>query len=417
MIIKTQRLELVLLNHRQLKLWVNEIREFDKQLDCTYQGEPIEGDLAELINAQLLNVEEDNENDLWHSFWMIIRSFDRIVVGTAAFKGEPNEQGEVELGYGLGEAHKHQGYMTEAVRAISAWALEQQNISAVIAETELENLASQRVLQRCGFMEYESEDTKWWRLACVGQEDSIHATKKIFEKCFFTEEDLYDKQTKDENHLVQILNCLHIMDGMKVLDLGTGTGYLAFPVAKQNRGVQVFGLDIVEETLNRNRSRDEKEQICNLQFISYEGSKFPFEDETFDIIITRYALHHFPKIQTTFREIDRVLKKHGFFFVSDPTPNEEDTSRFVDAYMQMKKDGHIKFYSKDEWRVMGEGVGFTIVDSFDTSIRFPKKMSQAIELNDILKLHNPDIVKGYDLEYVGDEVYITEKVNNILFQK
>ena len=55
-------------------------------------------------------------------------------------------------------------------------------------------------------------------------------------------------------------------------------------------------------------------------------------------------------INDTFREISRVLKKNGIFFLSDPTPNDNDIERFVDEYMQMKKDGHIKFYTKDEWK-------------------------------------------------------------------
>lgn len=53
-----------------------------------------------------------------------------------------------------------------------------------------------------------------------------------------------------------------------------------------------------------------------------------------------------PEITDAFHEIHRVLKPNGYFFLSDPVPNENDAGRFVDAYMQMKKDGHIKFYTK-----------------------------------------------------------------------
>ena len=91
------------------------------------------------------------------------------------------------------------------------------------------------------------------------------------------------------------------------------------------------------------------------------------------MVITRYALHHFPNIRDTFREVGRVLKPGGILFLSDPAPNVDDTERFVDAYMQMKKDGHIKFYTKEEWQEIGEGAGLRYVDGFETSIRFPKK--------------------------------------------
>lgn len=57
-------------------------------------------------------------------------------------------------------------------------------------------------------------------------------------------------------------------------------------------------------------------------------------------------LHHFPDIDYSISEVARVLKGGGVFFISDPCPNDCDKDRFVDEYMQLKKDGHIKFYTE-----------------------------------------------------------------------
>ena len=103
---------------------------------------------------------------------------------------------------------------------------------------------------------------------------------------------------------------------------------------------------------------------------------FPFDDNSFDIVITRYALHHFPAIKDTFQEVNRVLKKNGIFFLSNPAPNDDDTERFVDEYMQMKNDGHIKFYTKDKWEKIGNVVDLVYVDDFETNICFPRKKIQ-----------------------------------------
>ena len=78
-------------------------------------------------------------------------------------------------------------------------------------------------------------------------------------------------------------------------------------------------------------------EIRNISFISYNGIDFPFVDSEFDMVISRYALHHFPDIQKSISEISRVIKQGAFLFISDPTPNVNDTSRFVDGYMQLKK--------------------------------------------------------------------------------
>ncbi len=247
-------------------------------------------------------------------------------------------------------------------------------------------------------------------------ESSIMATKQGFENSF-SSGDFYNKQTQDEQHLKNILDFLPINADMKILDLGTGSGYLSFPIAKKYSNISVIGLDIVEKALEVNRFRAKEEQIRNISFITYNGIEFPFSDSEFDMVISRYALHHFPDIQKSISEVSQVLKRGGFLFVSDPTPNANDTSRFVDGYMQLKKDGHIKFYTKEEWLQICGKYGLQFKKSFDSTIRFPKKKDTAYGFDELLKKHDKEIVESYELEVMGNEIYITEQVNNILFCK
>lgn len=58
----------------------------------------------------------------------------------------------VESGYGLKEEYRHHGYMTEAVIAITEWALSQDGVKQVEAETDAENIDSQKVLFQSGFV-------------------------------------------------------------------------------------------------------------------------------------------------------------------------------------------------------------------------------------------------------------------------
>ncbi|MEG0911857.1 MAG: GNAT family N-acetyltransferase [Ruthenibacterium sp.] len=118
----------------------------------------------EILKGQLAITQQDAEHFLWHSFWLLIRKSDRIVVGSADFKDAPNANGEVEIGYGLGKEFEHHGYMTEAVKAMCDWAKTQKSVHAILAETELDGFASQRILQRCGFKEEKRAATIWWRL-------------------------------------------------------------------------------------------------------------------------------------------------------------------------------------------------------------------------------------------------------------
>lgn len=162
--LETERLEITPLTPQQLKWWIEDISKLEHELNCSYKAEPMEGIFLQIVKEQLTATEKDPENYPWHSFWFLIRQSDRSVVGSADFKDIPNHIGEVEIGYGLGKEYEHNGYMTEAVQAMCKWALNQDNVSRVIAETDLDGTASQRILKRCGFKQYLKAETAWWKL-------------------------------------------------------------------------------------------------------------------------------------------------------------------------------------------------------------------------------------------------------------
>ena len=85
----------------------------------------------------------------WYAIWMIEKT-DGTHVGDLCFKGL-RENGIAEIGYGILQEYRRQGYATEAVRAACRWAFRHAEVKSLEAETETENAASQRVLEKCGF--------------------------------------------------------------------------------------------------------------------------------------------------------------------------------------------------------------------------------------------------------------------------
>ncbi|WP_411091850.1 GNAT family N-acetyltransferase [Streptomyces sp. 049-1] len=81
----------------------------------------------------------------------LVRREDGLAVGGMGFHGPPDEDGRVEIGYDLAEAARGHGYATEALRALSAWALAREEVTSVFATTEPANVASQAVITRAGF--------------------------------------------------------------------------------------------------------------------------------------------------------------------------------------------------------------------------------------------------------------------------
>ena len=86
---------------------------------------------------------------LWYTAWCIAQR-DGVMVGDLCFKGVP-KGGAVEIGYGILAAYRGNGFATEAVKAITAWAFAQDGVYFVTAETEPHNAISRRVLERVGF--------------------------------------------------------------------------------------------------------------------------------------------------------------------------------------------------------------------------------------------------------------------------
>lgn len=80
-----------------------------------------------------------------------------LVIGGIGFHGGPDEHGRVEIGYGIAPSYRGRGYATGAVALLieSARAL---GASTLLAETDQDNEASQRVLERSGFVCVTADD-------------------------------------------------------------------------------------------------------------------------------------------------------------------------------------------------------------------------------------------------------------------
>ena len=93
-----------------------------------------------------------------YGVYQLVRSSDEMVVGDIGFHGPPNRRRSVTVGYGLAPGARRQGYATEALRAVLAWALAQPEVASVEADTTHANLPSQRVMERAGMRCYDRND-------------------------------------------------------------------------------------------------------------------------------------------------------------------------------------------------------------------------------------------------------------------
>jgi RimJ/RimL family protein N-acetyltransferase len=88
----------------------------------------------------------------------LVRRADGRAVGAMGFHSVPDEEGRVEVGYGLAETARGQGYATEALRALTRWALARDDVRSVFAVIERGNTASRTVASRSGFRQVSEDD-------------------------------------------------------------------------------------------------------------------------------------------------------------------------------------------------------------------------------------------------------------------
>ena len=120
-----------------------------EQMEAFIAAQPVEA-LKEAYTEMLNGCLTHPAQWAWYAIWMIELQ-DGTHVGELCFKGL-SEEGHTEIGYGIAEEHQGRGYATEAVSALANWALQQPGVSCVTAETEETNIASQKVLQKAGFI-------------------------------------------------------------------------------------------------------------------------------------------------------------------------------------------------------------------------------------------------------------------------
>lgn len=109
-------------------------------------------DIKKAYSEMLAGCIKMPEQHVWYTVWLMQLKDDKNqIVGDLCFKGL-NADGSVEIGYGVKPGYKGRGLATEAVTAMAEWAITQPSVLRIEAETEPENPASQRVLQKSGFI-------------------------------------------------------------------------------------------------------------------------------------------------------------------------------------------------------------------------------------------------------------------------
>ena len=123
-----------------------------EMLKANIPGNWPQEDLKEQLPHFIELLQHDPRSFPW-MLWIVVSKEDKTVIGDAGFKGRPDKNGVVEIGYAMLPAYRHKGYMREAAAALVEWAFRQPHVKKLVAECDVTNTPSMKILQHLGMEE------------------------------------------------------------------------------------------------------------------------------------------------------------------------------------------------------------------------------------------------------------------------
>ena len=150
-VLETSRIQMIPLSYNQMEKYIVP-NELEKEMGLL-QNNRIMADRikTKIQNNVLPSIKTESTSNLFHTFWIIILKAENAIAGEICLKGKPNEKGEVEIGYETFEDFRGKGIMPEAVGELAKWCFTNETVKAIIAETDDDNIASQRTLEKNNF--------------------------------------------------------------------------------------------------------------------------------------------------------------------------------------------------------------------------------------------------------------------------
>lgn len=158
------------LSVRHLKLLVSNREKLEKELNLNRSEFELNADASfidefnrTIHDVVIPNVEENFDNYMWYTHWLIIQKSHKIIAGGIGVAGEPDRLGQTYLGYFIEKKFENQGLATESVGCFIEWMNKNPLLKSIIADTPANHIASQKVLKKNGFkiIDQVDEGIRW----------------------------------------------------------------------------------------------------------------------------------------------------------------------------------------------------------------------------------------------------------------
>ena len=166
-----------------------------------------------------------------------------------------------------------------------------------------------------------------------------------------------------------VVDDLRIGRGMRVLDLGCGTGTATLEIASRLEGTgKVVGLDLSEEMLEQAKQKLTELGYTNVEFVLRSASDLNY-DEYFDHVLSTNAFHHFADKQDVFARVYKSLRPGGIFMVQDIC-DDFVLMKALDLFGKLGEKAHVGSTTSTELRDLLILTGFSDVEVKTTKLNW-----------------------------------------------
>lgn len=158
--LQTDRLRLYALTPNALQDILSSTRALEEDLSLRLSRDVLTPIVHRAIQMKLEKMAVAPSQDwAWYTYWLVEILGMQFGAGLVGFKGPPDDQGTVEIGYGIDPQVSNRGFTTEAAAALIAWAFQTPACQRIVApETRKENPASHQILAKLGMRAYAEDE-------------------------------------------------------------------------------------------------------------------------------------------------------------------------------------------------------------------------------------------------------------------
>ena len=120
-------------------------------------------------------------------------------------------------------------------------------------------------------------------------------------------------KAEGDDYLEKALSGIPENFSVKLLEVPVGTGILTMPVYRTLPNAEITCLDSSPDMMGQAREKAERLNLTNVSFQQGDVGALPYENGTFDIVLSLNGFHAFPDKEAAYREVFRVLKPGGTF--------------------------------------------------------------------------------------------------------